>query len=533
MKWIDLSGGLYRQGRKMIKQKNALRFTILGLLLISCSLFQPASPMATPAVVTAEPSLVPAATTGPLLPTVTSIPTTFPSPATTLQATPAISNTAEAQGVGGRSAGDPYAQELGNTGYDVQHYTLKLALDPVAKNIQAEADIEILSRLENLRQFSLDFAGFQISSLLVSGKNANYQREGGKLIVDLPEPVPNGSTFQLSVQYSGQPLAETSRYVPFLSHIGMFFQINGTAFVMGEPNGAHYWFPCNDHPRDKATYRIELTVPVGMTGVSNGVLLEQKDGVANVFPDGRAGDWSVWESKQPIATAFVTVSAGNYKKLTSQSPKGVPLRSYSFQDPGPLLKESEATTGEALDWMSSLFGPYPFDAFGYVEVFDMGASLETQSMVLLTNDVIHNETVRVHELAHMWFGDWVSVDSWGDIWRSEGAATYFTLMWMDRNNPAGLEASISEYAQAIRNLPSGYPLNDPPPDQMFGSDSYVKGALVFHDLRAKMGDEAFFKGLKDYFQRYGGGAATQAQFQATMEEAAGFSLDSFFNEWFK
>jgi aminopeptidase N len=162
----------------------------------------------------------------------------------------------------------------------------------------------------------------------------------------------------------------------------------------------------------------------------------------------------------------------------------------------------------------------------------MGTSWETQTMVLLDEAMLNEETL-VHEMAHMWFGDWVSLDSWGDIWRSEGFATYTQFMWAARDKPDQLEQTILGIENFISDNPSGYPLNYPPREEMFGSDSYIKGAVVAHALREKMGDKAFFDGLRAYFKRYGGGVASHAQFQAVMEEAAGIKLDEFFAKWFK
>jgi aminopeptidase N len=128
----------------------------------------------------------------------------------------------------------------------------------------------------------------------------------------------------------------------------------------------------------------------------------------------------------------------------------------------------------------------------------------------------------------MWFGNWVSLDSWGDMWRNEGFATYFGAWWSFRSDPAGFERYMTDLAQSYQDYVPPYPLDRPPPQALFGRDSYMRGALLVHELREFMGDEAFLAGLQDYFARYGGGTATHAQFQDVMEAAAGFDLDDFF-----
>ena len=430
------------------------------------------------------------------------------------------------------SAGDPYAPELGNAGYDVQHYTLELALDPDSAFVDGRVTIDAASTMDELEQISLDFAGFEIDEVSLAGAPLSFFRQELKLIVNLPGPLHTGAPFTLAIAYSGEPASKASDYVPFLSHLGLFYPPDDSLYVIAEPDGARYWFPSNDHPRDKATFRFELTVPDGLTGVANGALVETQTDVPWVFPDGDGGDLYVWEHEHPVATALVTVAVGDYVRMESVSPGGVLLRHYVSPEYQAEFEQVEATLGEMVDWMSGLFGPYPFEAFGYVTVPEAGASLETQSMVILSERAIDEGTMS-HEMAHMWFGDWVNLDSWGAMWRNEGFATYISYMWQTRNYPGALDQQMVELAQYIAADDSGYPLNDPPPEHLFGRDSYVKGAVVVHALRQEVGDEAFFGGLRAYLELYGGGTATDAEFQAVMEEAAGFSLDGFFERWFE
>ncbi|HEX2979720.1 MAG TPA: hypothetical protein VHO48_05620, partial [Anaerolineaceae bacterium] len=232
---------------------------------------------------------------------------------------------------GERSIGDPYAPELGNTGYDVQMYTLRFAIDPAEINLAAHATIEALSTLANLGQISLDFTGFDIGQLTVNGAPAQYSREGDKLIVNFAAPLDQGEAFTLDVEYSGAPTFTTSEYLPFVDHLGLFFNTDTQrVFALSEPDGAHYWFPCNDHPRDKATYRFELTVPEEMTGLANGRLIETHTEVPNALPSGKAGDQFIWEHDFPMASYLATIGIGEYVLIKGTSPQGIPLRSYAY-----------------------------------------------------------------------------------------------------------------------------------------------------------------------------------------------------------
>ena len=429
---------------------------------------------------------------------------------------------------GGRSMGDPYAPELGNTGYDAQHYTIQIALDPAVKEFSSTVTIEAEAEVDNLGELSLDFIGFEIESLLVDGVPALFSREDDKLIIQLPELLAAGELFTIEVSYAGTPDDRPSRYVPFAESIGLFYGAEETIYVLSEPDGARFWFPNNDHPKDKATYRFEVTAPEGLTAVSNGTLLATLEDTP--MPDGSAGTTFVWEHNFPMASYLATIAVGEYERLEGESSSGVVLRDYVFPDDKAAFKQSTAVVSEAIEWMSDLFGEYPFEEYGYVTVHAPGVSLETQTMVLLSSGMLNESTV-IHEMAHMWFGDWVSLDSWGEMWRNEGFATYITILWENRDDPEEVDLVMEGVRAWLADDGIVQPLLNPPPRRLFSTNSYFGGALMIHDLRQEVGDEAFFAGLQTYLAEYGGGTASDAQFQAVMEEASGQSLEAFFEKW--
>ena len=424
----------------------------------------------------------------------------------------------------GDSIGDPYIPELGNTGYDVQQYILQLALDPASPQVQGTTRIQARTDVDQLSQLSLDFIGFEMGKVSVNGTAVPHQRENGKLIITLPQPLAAGTAFELSISYNGTPVREPSAYVGFTESLGLQYVDGRSLYALAEPDGARYWFPANDHPRDKALFRFEVTVPAGLTAVANGYLLStMNNDTSSTF---------IWEHNYPMATYLALVAVGPYERIDSVSPGGIPLRHYTFAESREEFETAVAVTGEAIDWMSQLFGAYPFEEFGYVAADVPGASMETQTMVLLSSNMTGQRTA-VHEMAHMWFGNWVSLDSWQEMWRNEGFATYVTMMWENRDDPEGLELEVAgALAAAAENDPQ-YPLGNPPPEYLFGFNTYFEGAALVHALRQEMGDAAFFAGLRSYFQQFGGGTASDNQFQTIMEQAAEKSLDAFFAEWLK
>ncbi|MFZ1400065.1 MAG: M1 family metallopeptidase [Candidatus Promineifilaceae bacterium] len=485
-----------------------LRNLLLLFLMIGCGETAVSTP--TPIQSAAIPT---AMATPTLVLEPTAVPPTSSSPDSSQPATPPSASF---------SIGDPYAPELGNLGYDVTHYDLIMALDPAVENIDATVQISGVITDPALEQLSLDFVGFEIAELLWDGQPATFSRLDDKLVIEPPGALSAGQDFVLRIAYEGNPVERPSPYVGFAASVGMSFVNGESIYVLSEPDGSRFWFPNNDHPRDKATYRFEITVPQGLTAVANGRLLQEIESeIDRTF---------IWEHNYPMASYLATVVVGQFERVESRSPDGVLLRDYVNQEAAAEFASATATVGEAIDWMSDRFGPYPYEAFGFVTADVSSVSLETQTMVLLANNMIGQRTV-MHELAHMWFGNWVSLDSWQQMWRNEGFATYVQLMWETGDDPEDLQLMIESFRSAVEENGDDFPLGNPPPEKLFSFKIYFGGAVFVHELRQEMGDEAFFSGLQTYFATYGGGTASDDQFREVMEAAHGASLAAFFAEW--
>jgi aminopeptidase N len=426
------------------------------------------------------------------------------------------------------SLGDPFTPDLGNTGYDVQHYDLDLAFYPATSHVEGSATIAAVTTEESLRQISLDFIGYEISSLTVDGAPAEFWRDGGKLWLEFPQPLlAAGTPFTVTVAYAGTPEQVDSPYIHYADYLGLVFLPNSTFYTISEPDGARYWFPANDHPLDKATFRTAYTVPRGIAAIGNGQLVDSR---LSTMPDGSDGATFVWELDAPMATYLVLAAGGHYTRVNDEAPNGTPLIYYYFPEMEDEYLNAVDVTGEAMMWLSERLGPYPFDSYGQATYYAMGISMEMQTMTLLSYQML-NETTVVHELAHSWFGNWVSLDSWGDTWRKEGLATYLELLWRTRNNPAGLAALIAEIEEEVAEKGHSYPLDLPPQHRIMSFDSYNRGALLMHALHQELGDEAFFAGLRLYVEANGGGNSSHGDFRTAMETASGKPLRDFFARW--
>lgn len=412
---------------------------------------------------------------------------------------------------------------LGNSGYDAQHYHIALTLDPSRSYLMGNVTIQAASQVHNLVGMSLDLVGFEIETLTIDAQPAVYTRSTDKVLIDLPEPLNLGQEFTISITYQGTPTFNGSPYVPFLGHLGFYFLTQNHFFTLSEPDGARYWFPCNDHPTDKASFTFELTAPEGLTAAANGSLTS----VESYQPGQTTFSWT---HPYPMATYLAVAAVGEYEIIETTSPGGIPIRHYVFSDLRPLFEQQASITGEVLDWMSAQFGAYPFESFGFVTTRLVSQASETQTRVILPETMINEETI-VHEIAHMWFGDWVSLESWGDMWLKEGLAIYTYLMWQTRDDPGVLNAYMQHTTPLILQKSSSYPLGNLPPNLLLSYDSYWKGAAFQHAIREQIGAETYLAALRTLIQEYGGKSVSRQEFQALLERVSGQSLNALFEQW--
>jgi len=423
-------------------------------------------------------------------------------------------------GVGAAGIGDPDFPELGNGGYDVQTYDLDLDVAMPEGALEAVARIRAAAT-EDLEAFHLDLHGLEVGAVEVDGSPAAFERDDGELVVRPAAALRAGASFEVLVRYSGVPRVVPDPSVPFLPGVGWFHTDSGT-YVMSECSGASSWFPCNDHPLDKATFRLEVTAPKPWMVAANGVLREERDeGERRTF---------VFEAADPMATYLATVNVSRLERETSTGPNGLPLVFYYPPDATEREREPFGKTAEMIARFEELFGPYPFESFGNLLTPErLGGALETQTLPVYSRG--SGEGTVAHELAHQWFGNSVSLRRWRDMWLNEGFASYAEWLW--REHTRGAEAFQSQVERSYRTLRRsgvGSPAS-PPVGELFGPRTYGRGALALHMLRREVGDETFFRVLRTWCERFHDGTADTAAFVALSEEVAGRDLDAFFDAW--
>ncbi|MGC5562177.1 M1 family metallopeptidase [Streptomyces sp. FR-108] len=424
---------------------------------------------------------------------------------------------------GADGVGDPYFPQLGNGGFDVRHYGLDVAYDPDTDRLDGRTTITARAT-QNLSSFDLDLQKLEVTKIEVNDRRAKFTREGDEIRVSPRDSLRKNRTFTVTVTYGGVP-EPLSGPIVFGSDYGWMKTADGV-FVACEPNAASTWFPSSDHPGDKATFDIRIKAPKGLTGVSNGRLVGTYDKGGRTVAH--------WRESKPMATYLATATIGRFNVRQGTTPAGTPI--YVAID--PVLENSNnvdvyGVTAEATDYWSKIFGPYPFEETGAI-VDDMpqaGFSLETQTKPVYS--AVRSESTIVHELAHQWFGDSVSVEKWKHIWLNEGFATYSQWLWSEHK---GTQSAHDAFLAGYNARPADAAfwqtvVGDPQRDTMFASAVYQRGAMTLQVLRERIGDKAFFELLPAWTRQNRHGNVNTDDFIRLAEKISGKQLDSLFRTW--
>ena len=422
---------------------------------------------------------------------------------------------------GAPGIGDPYFPHLGNGGYDVVAYRLDLEIDPIGNTLDAAVEIDAIAT-STLTSFNLDFSGPTIDSLQVSGSDAPFRRSGSELIVTPGAPLPAGRDFTVLVSYRGTPTTDD----PPAGGDWGWVHTEDLVYVVAQPESAHHWFPCNDHPLDKAPFTFEVTVPDPFVAAANGLLVG-----ATTMGDGRTTYH--WAMEDPMATYLATVVVGRFQRIDRGKAGGVVIRDYMPTDLAGRTPEAFSLTEEMIEVLEPLFGPYPFDSYGHTVVPGFFGALEAQTLSIFSRHTLGPilEIIVVHELAHQWFGNSLTPANWRDIWLNEGFATYAEWLWIEHTRGrAAMEEEISASHAYMSFAPHSL-AGDPGADDLFGQSVYVRGGMTLHALRLLVGDDEFFTILRTYTDRFMYANVTTDDFISVAEEISDRDLDAFFDAW--
>jgi aminopeptidase N len=437
---------------------------------------------------------------------------------------------------GAPGAGDPFYPFAGNGGYDVKHYGLALDYDPATDVLSGRAAV-FARATQNLSSFNLDLRPFlEVERVTVNGKRASFTREGDHELVISPRPkLKAGRRFVVTVRYEGvvEPVVDPDE------SIEGWIPTDDGAFVVNEPQGSPGWYPANDTPKDKATYDFAISVPKGREALANGKLVAK-------FDHGSKTTWA-WRARDPMAPYLATATNGEFETRFGRLPNGLP--EYNAVDPqtrpgGPttppnpqLAWDRLAVQPGAVALFEELYGEYPFEAIGAIVDWAPNVFYALESQTKPNYWRVPSVSTIVHEIAHQWFGNAVTLAEWPDIWLNEGFATWSEWIYSERTGgETAQEAFDALYAitpedEDYADLWFPAPLNLSGPEELFHTPVYDRGAMTLQALRVKVGDEVFFEILRAWYEENTGGNVTTADFIELSERISGQELDEFFEIW--
>jgi aminopeptidase N len=408
--------------------------------------------------------------------------------------------------------------------FDVMHYRFDLFFPYQSSAFRGSVTLFIRA-MQELTGIDLQMGDLTIDHILLRGSEVSYVHEDETLALDFSEFIVSGDTFSLMIQYHGAP-----------DERGFYFK-DRCAYTMAEPEKARYWFPGHDVPWDKATAELFVTVPVGVKVASVGLLKSR------TLSMDRLSETFYWSTDFPVATYLICITMSDeysvwsdwYVKADGDS---VEMPYYVFTGDSAKSRIDVQNMGHAMKFYTDAFGEYPFEKYGTAEVtegwFD---GMEHQTMTTIVQRWFQgsedDDGVFVHELAHSWWGNAVTLSDWKSIWLNEGFATYSELLYREHAYGNSYFRSALDYLKNayFRQAETiDWPIYDPP-DLFNWQVTYIKGAWVLHMLRRVVGEEVFWRILPLYFRTYQYRNASIPEFQAVCESISGMDLDWFFQQW--
>lgn len=442
------------------------------------------------------------------------------------------------------------------TWFDYQHIRLELDFPDLQKPfLTGRETIRAVAVGKPRSAMRLDAKKLEIQAARVGRKALRFENTGSHVTVHLPEPIEPGETVEVVFDYSvdfgyckGQGLTWSAGKPDAESQTDRVPQIHS----QGQAQDNSRWFICHDFPNEKMTTELIVTVENGFEVSSNGRLVSKESA-------GKGRSRWHWLQDKPHPAYLVTLVIGQFSIIELGGPDsarpGLSIPVYAPIGTEDRVRMLYKQTPAMIAFFETLFEePFPWDRYAQLICRDFTwGGMENTGATTMTLGSIHGEEgsqdgLIAHELGHQWFGDLVTCKGWENLWLNEGWASYCEALWDEHaagSDPAdrrrAYQRAISRFlsGQRVRNtssapesppLVSNRYLNE---SQVMGKpdDVYGKGALVLHMLRMRLGDEAFFRGVRAYLDRFAYRHATTDDFRRCLEDASGQSLDRFFTQW--
>lgn len=412
---------------------------------------------------------------------------------------------------------------------DVQHYLFNLSLNDDTNEIIGEAEISVEFK-KSTAIFNLDLIGkngvygMEIIEVLENDEKTIYAYVDDKIMISTSLDSTLRSTYK--IKYRGIPerglVIDTTKY--------------GKRSFFGDnwPNLARHWLPSVDHPYDKASIEFRITAPEHYDVVATGIKKEERN-LGNGYKLTSYMEPAVVATK--VATIGVTKFA--FKDLGSVGDIEVSAWVYPENSMEGFEDFQEAT--KILTYFIEEVGPYSYAKLANMQVKTAWGGLENAGTISYNEKLITGKKeiqgLMAHEIAHQWFGNSATENSWNHVWLSEGFATYFAILYQESVD--GNEKRKAELIQDRKEVIDYYQKNPSPivdnsikdPKKVLNRNSYQKGGWVLNMLRHRLGDEVFWKGIRVYYKTYKDANVMSVDFQKVMEQVSGQDLKEFFDQW--
>src|SRR5690242_4173785 len=417
------------------------------------------------------------------------------------------------------------------------HYAVDIALDDQLSEISsATARIDIVI-LKPTSLIDLDFSELTVDSVTLDAKPVTFTHKDQSLLITLPQRTAAGARLTLTVQYHGKPK----------DGLILTADKDGKPSAIGDnwPNRVHHWIPTLDHPSAKATVTFNITAPTADEVVANGRL-------DRVTTSGTHRMWTYTESV-PIPPYCMIIGVGQFARFTPTERTATPLSYYVPHVDAPVAMKGFAPAIPTVAYFSETIAPYPYEKLALIVGATRFGGMENSSAIVFTSLLftprsaakmsktfgipISTTDVISHEIAHQWFGDSVTESTWSDLWLSEGFATYFAGLFLQRfESEDAFQQYMNNAALAVFAFEkkTRVPIFDRDTEDLMAllnANNYQKGAWVLHMLRSNLGDAAFFRGIRNYYEAHKSATASSEDLRAALEKASGKNLRPFFARW--
>lgn len=419
--------------------------------------------------------------------------------------------------------------------YDQKHIKLMLSFDFDEEKVNGVCEFSFSPLVNNFNELVLHAKTMKVNSVTASGSKLEFRQDEMHLFVEMDKEYSMDDSVSILIDYTALP----TRGLYFFKPTDEIPEIPYQIWTQGQGENNRYWYPAYDLPDDKLTSEIIITVPSDFIAVSNGILQNVKE-----KNDTKTFHWKI---EKPYSNYLTSVIVGDYV-TASEEVRGVTLE---YNIPSKWINKKEifyGRTPQMIRFFSDYIAPYPYGRYAQTTVqdFEWGGmenvtSTTLNSRILYDKNAVPNyspDALISHELAHQWFGDYLTCRTWDHIWLNEGFATYFTDLWYEDE----INADEFRYQRYLANKEYfDIQLKEEPldtitllphiPVEMKGSKAYERGAAVLNMLRFILGDDGFEKAVKYYVEKFKNKNVVTEDLRIAFEESSGKDLRKFFQQW--